>query len=44
MKMSTWSKAFDEPLTNDVFCEELSYPDLSPTRKFGFQINRKVNL
>ena len=33
-----------ESLTNDIFCEQLSHPNLFPTRKFGFQTKRKVYL
>ena len=32
-----------ESLTNDKFCEELSYPHFS-TGKFGFQTKKKVQL
>ena len=33
-----------ERFTNDKFWEELSHPHLFPTRKFGFQTKRKVQL
>ena len=33
-----------EWFTNDKFWEELSHPHLFPTRKFGFQTKRKVQL
>ena len=31
-------------LTNDVFCEKLSHPQVFPTRKFGFETKGKVQL
>ena len=33
-----------EPLTNDIFCEELSHPHLIATGKSGFQLKKKVQL
>ena len=31
-------------LSNDRFCEELSYPHLFPTGQFGYNINCGINL